>query len=57
MSSVSQAATGLASPSVAAAAGRRPVSSVVGRLASSDSIEAGGFTPGTILAERYRVNG
>ncbi len=57
MSSVSQAATGLASPSVAAAAGRRPVSSVVGRLASSDSIEAGGFTPGTILAERYRVIG
>ncbi len=57
MSSVSQAATGLASPSAAAAAGRRPVSSVVGRLASSDSIEAGGFTPGTILAERYRVIG
>jgi serine/threonine protein kinase len=29
----------------------------VGRLASSDSIDAGGFTPGLVLAERYRIIG
>jgi hypothetical protein len=29
----------------------------VGRLASTDSIQAGGFTPGTVLAERYRIIG
>jgi serine/threonine-protein kinase len=57
MSSVSQMPTGLASPSVASAARRRPSPSVVGRLASSDSIDGGGFTPGTIIAERYRVIG
>ena len=57
MSSVSQMPTGLASPSVASAARRRPSPSVVGRLAASDAIEAGGFTPGTILVERYRVIG
>src|SRR5271169_2841727 len=51
-------ATNLASPSVAEAARRRsPSSSPVGRLASSDSIDAGGFTPGSVLAERYRVIG
>jgi hypothetical protein len=51
-------ATNLASPSVAEAARRRsPTSSPVGRLASSDSIDAGGFTPGSVLAERYRVIG
>jgi len=49
--------TNLASPSVAEAARRPPSSSKVGRLASSDSIEAGGFTPGAILAERYRMIG
>ena len=49
--------TNLASPSVAEAARRPPSSSKVGRLASSDSIEAGGFTPGAILAERYRIIG
>jgi hypothetical protein len=58
VSSVSQAPTGLASPSLAAAAARRsPSSSPVGRLASSDSIGAGGFTPGSVLAERYRIIG
>ncbi len=57
LSSVSQLPTGLASPSVAAKAQRRPVSSVVGRLASSDAIAASGFTPGAILAERYRIIG
>jgi serine/threonine-protein kinase len=56
-SSASQLPTGLATPSVARAAARRPVSSQVGRLASSDAIDAGGFTPGTILAERYRIIG
>ncbi len=50
--------TGLATPSVAEAARRRsPSSSPVGRLASSDSIDAGGFTPGLVLAERYRIIG
>jgi hypothetical protein len=57
LSSVSQLPTGLASPSVAARAERRPVSSVVGRLASSDAIAASGFTPGAILAGRYRIIG
>ena len=59
ISSVSQLPTNLASPSVAEAARRRggASSSKVGRLASSDSIDAGGFTPGAILAERYRVIG
>ncbi|HEY6051624.1 MAG TPA: serine/threonine-protein kinase, partial [Thermoanaerobaculia bacterium] len=57
-SSVSRMPTNLASPSVAEAARRRvPSSSVVGRLASSDSIDVGGFTPGTVLGERYRVIG
>ena len=57
MSSVSQLPTGLASPSVAEKARRPPSSSRVGRLASSDSIHAGGFTPGAILGERYRIIG
>ena len=34
-----------------------PASSKVGRLASSDSIQAGGFTPGAVLADRYRIIG
>jgi serine/threonine-protein kinase len=49
--------TNIASPSVAQAARRPASSSRVGRLASSDSIEGGGFTPGAILAERYRIIG
>jgi len=58
VSSVSQAPTGLASPSAAAAAMRRSPSSVpVGRLASSDSIEGGAFAAGTVLIERYRIIG
>ena len=58
ISSVSQLPTNIASASVAEAARRRgPSSSKVGRLASSDSIETGGFTPGTVLAERYRIIG
>ncbi len=57
LSSVSQLPTGLATPSVARAAARRPPSSQVGRLASSDAVDAEGFTPGTILVERYRIIG
>ena len=57
MSSVSQMPTGLASPSVAAAAQRRPAPSLVGRLASSNAIGAGGFTPGLVLVDRYRIIG
>ena len=50
--------TNLASPSVAEAARRRtPSSSKVGRLAPTESIDSGGFTPGAILAERYRIIG
>ncbi len=40
-----------------AARRRGPSSSKVGRLAPTDSIDSGGFTPGAILAERYRVIG
>jgi len=55
LSSLSQA------PTVAAPEGEAAPSPVqsphVGRIFSSDSIPAGGFTPGTILADRYRVIG
>ena len=58
VSAVSQLPTNMASPSVDAAARRRIASSApVGRLSSSDSIHAGGFAPGEILAERYRIIG
>ncbi len=57
LSSVSQLPTGLATPSAAAAALRMPTPSRVGRLASSDSISTSGFTPGAILAQRYRIIG
>jgi hypothetical protein len=49
--------TGLASPSVASAARRKPVPSVIGRLASSDTLDGEGFTPGTVIIDRYRVIG
>jgi tRNA A-37 threonylcarbamoyl transferase component Bud32 len=55
LSSLSQA------PTVAAPEGDiapAPVQSPrVGRIVSSDSVPAGGFTPGTILADRYRIIG
>ena len=54
--SASQLPTGLATPSVAAAARRVP-SSPIGRLSSSETIDSGGFTPGTVLADRYRIIG
>ena len=54
---MSQLPTNVASPSMARKAQRPPTSSRVGRLASSDSIQAGGFTPGAVLAERYRIIG
>jgi hypothetical protein len=59
VSSVSQAPTREASPSVAAAAAARrsPWLLPVGRLASSDSIEGGAFAAGTVLVERYRIIG
>ena len=34
-----------------------PPAAKVGRLASSDTIPVGGFTPGTILGSRYRIIG
>ena len=56
--SPSQLLTGLATPSVAEAALRRGASdSPVGRLASSPSLDGGGFAPGTILGERFRIIG
>jgi hypothetical protein len=56
--SMSQLQTGLATPSVAEAALRRGASdSPAGRLASSPSLDGGGFAPGTILGERYRIIG
>ena len=55
---LSQLPTGLATPSVAEAAQRRGASdSPVGRIASSPSLDGGGFSPGTILGERYRIIG
>src|SRR6266545_6564112 len=56
--SLSQLPTGLATPSVAEAALRRSASdSPVGRLGSSPSLDGGGFAPGTVLAQRYRIIG
>jgi hypothetical protein len=56
--SLSELPTGLATPSVAEAALRRGASdSPVGRLASSPSLDGGGFAPGTILGERFRIIG
>src|SRR6266540_3511750 len=56
--SLSQLPTGLATPSVAEAALRRGASdSPVGRLGSSPSLDGGGFAPGTVLAQRYRIIG
>ncbi len=55
---MSQLPTDLATPSLAEAALRRGGSdSPVGRLLSSPSLDGGGFSPGTILAERYRIIG
>jgi len=57
VSSLSKMATALPTPSVERATRRPPSGSGVGRLYSSDSIDAGAFTPGTIVAERYRIIG
>jgi hypothetical protein len=40
-----------------AGAGVAPVVAPVGRLISSDSLPVGGFTPGMVLAGRYRIIG
>src|SRR2546426_109111 len=56
--SMSQLPTGLATPSAAADALRRGASdSPVGRFASSPSLDGGGFAPGAILGERFRIIG
>ena len=59
ITSVSQIPTGMADspPAPAADAGTPMIASPVGRLISSDSIPVGGFTPGMVLAERYRIIG
>jgi len=57
LESISQLETGLATPSRLRAVARPPSSSGVGRLASSDRIESGGFTPGSVLGQRYRIIG
>jgi predicted Ser/Thr protein kinase len=55
LSSLSQA------PTIAAPEGKAPPAPIktphVGRIVSSDSVPAGGFTPGTILDDRYRIIG
>lgn len=55
VSSISQAPTATAAADEAA----RPSSPAapVGRLISSDSLPVGGFTPGMVLADRYRIIG
>jgi hypothetical protein len=55
VSSLSQAPTAGAESPAAAAAAAFP--SPVGRLISSDSLPVGGFTPGMVLADRYRIIG
>jgi len=56
-SSVSQAPTAaIGSPSAPAAAAAA-IPAPVGRLISSDSLPVGGFTPGMVLAGRYRIIG
>jgi serine/threonine protein kinase len=52
VSSLSQAPT-----ATAEAAAAQPVAAPVGRLISSDSLPVGGFTPGMVLAGRYRIIG
>jgi len=59
ISSPSQMPTGMATsaPAPKAGVGVSPIASPVGRLISSDSIPVGGFTPGMVLADRYRIIG
>ena len=57
ISSLSQMPTGTADSPPDAAAGTPMMASPVGRLISSDSIPVGGFTPGMVLADRYRIIG
>jgi len=42
---------------MAPAAQAPPVASPIGRLVSSDTIPVGGFTPGMVLEDRYRIIG
>jgi hypothetical protein len=49
-------ATAISTPTASAAAAA-PLPSPVGRLISSDSLPVGGFTPGMVLAGRYRIIG
>src|SRR5512139_2919834 len=44
-------------PAPAAASRAGPIEAPVGRLISSGSVPVGGFTPGTLLADRYRIIG
>jgi hypothetical protein len=58
VSSVSQAPTAAAdSLSAQGAAAAAPMTAPVGRLISSDSLPVGGFTPGMVLAGRFRIIG
>jgi serine/threonine-protein kinase len=49
--------TAMAAPLQSPAAQAPVIASPIGRLVSSDSIPVGGFTPGMILADRYRIIG
>jgi hypothetical protein len=58
VSSLSQAPTAeVESPAAPVAAAAAAIPSPVGRLISSDSLPVGGFTPGMVLADRYRIIG
>ncbi len=57
MEAVSRMETGLATASAVAAAARPPPPSGIGRLAASGAADAGGFTPGAVVGERYRIIG
>ena len=53
----SQMATAAVPAPEAAAAKATPIAAPIGRMVSSDSVPIGGFTPGMVLADRYRFIG
>ena len=53
----SEMPTEMAAPLQSPAAQAPAIASPIGRLVSSDTIPVGGFTPGMVLADRYRIIG